>query len=117
MSELQQSLERELEGLGFARGFTTHLTGQNQGKAPTPQRRRLGQALAATTIERREALPVKEIDLIQSDLTPPAPPTPGCTPPSGRFLRSGESFLSQDVSHIHCFGSIQSPAHTIPAYS
>ena len=74
LSELQQSLERELEGLGFARerrGFTPHLTlGRTRESAPIPQRRRLAQALAATTIERREAMPVKEIALIQSDLTP-----------------------------------------------
>ncbi len=74
LSELQQSLERELEGLGFARerrGFTPHLTlGRTRESAPIPQRRRLAQALAATAIERREAMPVKEIALIQSDLTP-----------------------------------------------
>ena len=71
---LQQSVERELEELGFARErrpFTPHLTlGRVRDGVSASQVRGVSEAIAATTVERRAELPVREISLMQSDLRP-----------------------------------------------
>ena len=71
---LQVSLEGELERLGYARErrpFSPHLTlGRTREGMPAPQRRGVGDDLARASVEISEVLPVKEIALIQSTLTP-----------------------------------------------
>ncbi len=71
---LQQSIDRELEGLGFARErrpFTPHLTlGRVRDGVSASQVRGVSEAIAATTVERMVELPVREIALIKSDLRP-----------------------------------------------
>ena len=71
---LQQSVERELEELGFAserRPFTPHLTlGRVRDGVRASQVRGVSEAIAATTVERRAELPVREVSLMQSDLRP-----------------------------------------------
>ena len=74
MLALQQSVERELEELGFAserRPFTPHLTlGRVRDGVRASQVRGVSEAIAATTVERRAELPVREVSLMQSDLRP-----------------------------------------------
>ena len=71
---LQASLEEEMERLGYdreRRPFSPHLTlGRTRDGMSSPQRRRVGDDLAGASREMREGLPVKEIALIQSTLTP-----------------------------------------------
>jgi 2'-5' RNA ligase len=71
---LQVSLEDELEALGHAREgrpFSPHLTlGRTREGMPASQRRSVGEALTWASVGIREVLPVKEIALIQSTLTP-----------------------------------------------
>ncbi|MBF8266681.1 MAG: 2'-5' ligase [Dehalococcoidia bacterium] len=71
---LQEALERELESLGFERErrpFSPHLTlGRIREGASAPQRRRAGEALAGVSVEVRGELPVREVSLIRSTLTP-----------------------------------------------
>lgn len=71
---LRVSLEEELEALGYARErrpFSPHLTlGRTREGMPSPQRRRFGDDLARASVEIREELPIEEIALIQSTLTP-----------------------------------------------
>ncbi len=71
---LQHSIDRELEGLGFAgerRPFTPHLTlGRVRDGGSPQQGRGVSEAVAAMTVERRAELPVREIALIKSDLRP-----------------------------------------------
>ncbi|MBI2856216.1 MAG: RNA 2',3'-cyclic phosphodiesterase [Chloroflexi bacterium] len=71
---LHAALESELEGLGFERErrpFNPHLTlGRMREGTPTPQRRRVGEALARVPGEVEGELPVREVNLIRSTLTP-----------------------------------------------
>ena len=71
---LQGSLEREMENLGYGwerRPFYPHLTlGRTREGMPASQRKRAGDHLASVSLEIIEDLPVKEITLIQSILTP-----------------------------------------------
>ena len=71
---LQHSIDRELEGLGFARErrpFTPHLTlGRVRDGVLASQVRGVSEAVAATTVERRAELSVREVSLMQSDLRP-----------------------------------------------
>ena len=71
---LQQSIERELEALGFARerrAFTPHLTlGRVRDRISTAQSRALSDALGGVSVEPGVALPVREVSLIKSDLRP-----------------------------------------------
>ena len=71
---LQHSIDRELEGLGFARErrpFTPHLTlGRVRDGISAQQSRGVSEAIAEVAIERRVEVPVREVLLIQSDLRP-----------------------------------------------
>jgi 2'-5' RNA ligase len=71
---LQASLEEELERLGHnpeGRPFSPHLTlGRTREGASIAQRRSVGDDLAMASVEIRGELPVREIVLIQSTLTP-----------------------------------------------
>jgi 2'-5' RNA ligase len=71
---LQASLEEEMERLGYdreRRPFSPHLTlGRTRVGMPVPQRRKVGDDLAGASLKVSEGLPVKEIVLIQSTLTP-----------------------------------------------
>jgi 2'-5' RNA ligase len=71
---LQAALESEFEHLGFAREkrpFSPHLTlGRIMDRTPTPQRRRIGEALASVSWEVIGKLQIKEVNLIKSTLTP-----------------------------------------------
>lgn len=71
---LQEALEGEMESLGFARegrSFSPHLTlGRAREGMPSSQRRRVGEVLASASVDIKEELPVEEIALIKSTLTP-----------------------------------------------
>ena len=72
--ELQQSVERELEALGYARerrAFTPHLTlGRVRDGATQQQLRALSEAVAGVSVERDAHVPVRELALMKSDLRP-----------------------------------------------
>ena len=74
LTELYRSLEGELESLGFARErrqFRPHVTlGRVREGAPMPQRRAVADALAAAQPPAAPALPVENVSLIRSVLTP-----------------------------------------------
>ncbi len=71
---LQQSIEGELEALGFARerrAFTPHLTlGRVRDRVSPAQSRALSEALGGVRVEPDVKLPVGEVSLIKSDLQP-----------------------------------------------
>ena len=71
---LQQSIEGELEALGYARerrAFTPHLTlGRVRDRISPAQVRALSEALGVVSVAPGVKLPVKEISLMQSDLRP-----------------------------------------------
>ena len=71
---LQQSVERELEALGFARerrAFTPHLTlGRVRDGASAQQGRALSEAIAGASVQPGVELPVRELALTKSDLRP-----------------------------------------------
>ena len=71
---LQQAIEQELEGLGFARErrpFNPHLTlGRIRDGISAPQRGRLSEALAEVRVQPGVELPVREVSLMRSDLRP-----------------------------------------------
>ena len=71
---LQQSVERELEALGFAwerRAFTSHLTlGRVRDGASAQQGRALSEAIAGVGVAGGVELPVRELALMKSDLRP-----------------------------------------------
>ena len=70
----QTALESELEHLGFARErrpFSPHLTlGRTRDGMTAPQRRRIGEAIVSEQLEVGGVLPVKEVNLVKSVLTP-----------------------------------------------
>lgn len=72
--ELQQSAEREMEALGFARerrAFTPHLTlGRVRDGAPQQRLRALSGAVAGASVERDVHVPVRDLALMKSDLRP-----------------------------------------------
>lgn len=74
LMELQQSVEGELEALGFARerrAFTPHLTlGRVRDGATQQQLRALSEAVAGASVERDAHVPVRELALMKSDLRP-----------------------------------------------
>ena len=71
---LQQSVERELEALGFARerrAFTPHLTlGRVRDGVSAQQGRALSEAIAGASVQPGVDLPVRELALMKSDLRP-----------------------------------------------
>ena len=71
---LQQSVERELEALGFARerrAVTPHLTlGRVRDGASAQQGRALSEAIAGASVQPGVELPVQELALMKSDLRP-----------------------------------------------
>ena len=71
---LQTSLEEEMERLGYDRDrqpFSPHLTlGRTREGMAASQRRKIGDDVARASLEMGEVLPVKEITLIRSTLTP-----------------------------------------------
>ena len=71
---LQQSVERELEALGFTRerrAFTPHLTlGRVRDGASAQQGRALSEAIAGASVQPGVVLPVRELALMKSDLQP-----------------------------------------------
>ena len=71
--QLQQRLESNLAGLGFApepRAFTPHLTlARVRDQASPEERQRLGQLIADTKFEATGSFPVEAISLIRSQLT------------------------------------------------
>ena len=74
LTVLQQSVERELEALGFARerrAFTPHLTlGRVRDGASRQQIRALSEAVAGASVGRDVDIPVRELSLMKSDLRP-----------------------------------------------
>ena len=74
--QLQQRIESNLEGLGFAaeeRAFTPHLTlGRVRNQASFDERQRLGQLIAGTKFE-GSSLTVDTINLMKSQLTSQGP--------------------------------------------
>jgi 2'-5' RNA ligase len=72
--DLQRGLEDELDVLGYARerrSFSPHLTlGRIRATMSSSQRRRVGASLAGAPMNIRMEMPVGEIALIQSTLTP-----------------------------------------------
>ena len=71
--QLQQRLESNLAGLGFApelRAFTPHLTlARVRDQASPDERQRLGQLISGTKFEADYSFPVEAISLIRSQLT------------------------------------------------
>ncbi len=71
---LQQSIEGELEALGYARerrAFTPHLTlGRVRDRISPPQGRAFSEALGGVSVQPDIKLPVREVSLMQSDLQP-----------------------------------------------
>ncbi len=71
---LQQSIEGELEALGYARerrAFTPHLTlGRVRDRLPPTQGRALSEALGVVSVQPGVGMPVREVSLIKSDLRP-----------------------------------------------
>ena len=74
LAGLQQSIEEELEALGFAgerRAFIPHLTlGRVRDGISTTQGRALSEALGGVGVQPGVKLPVREVSLIKSDLRP-----------------------------------------------
>ena len=74
LATLQQSIERELEAIGFARerrAFTPHLTlGRVRDRISTTQSRALSEALGVVSVQPGVGLPVREVSLMKSDLRP-----------------------------------------------
>lgn len=74
LTELNSSVEGELESLGFARerrAFRPHITlGRVRDGAPVPQRRAVAEALAGEAVEEGATLPVESVSLIRSVLAP-----------------------------------------------
>jgi len=73
LARLQQHIESNLAGLGFApegRRFTPHLTlARVRDQASADERQRLGELIAGTRFEAAYILPVGAINLIRSQLT------------------------------------------------
>ena len=73
LSQLQQRIESNLAGLGFApegRRFTPHLTlARLRDRASPDERQRLGQLIADTKFEAAHTFPVEAISLMRSQLT------------------------------------------------
>ncbi len=73
LARLQQRLESNLAGLGFApegRRFTPHLTlARVRDRASPDERERLGQTIADTKFEADYSFPVEAISLVRSQLT------------------------------------------------
>ena len=71
---LQQSVERELEALGYARerrAFAPHLTlGRVRDGASAQQGRALSEAIAGASVQPGVELPVRDLALMKSDLRP-----------------------------------------------
>lgn len=74
LRQLQQAVESRLSPLGFApekRAFSPHLTLARLRDQATPdERRRLGQAIAATEFEVSVSIKVEAVHLMKSRLTP-----------------------------------------------
>jgi 2'-5' RNA ligase len=72
--QLQKDIETELAPLGFpreARGFTPHLTLARLREGTAPQeRQRFGRQVVSTSFEAPVPLPVEQVSLIRSQLTP-----------------------------------------------
>ena len=73
LAHLQQRLEDELVGLGFAperRGFTPHLTlARVRDRVSAGEREGLGQLIADTKFETAGSFPVEAVSLMRSQLT------------------------------------------------
>jgi 2'-5' RNA ligase len=73
LAGLQQRIESNLAGLGFApekRRFTPHLTlGRVRDRASLPEREGLGQLIAGTEFEAAGSFPVAGVSLMRSQLT------------------------------------------------
>jgi 2'-5' RNA ligase len=73
LAHLQQRLESNLAGLGFApenRRFTPHLTlARLRDRASTEERQRFGQLIAGTEFETAHSFQVEAISLMKSQLT------------------------------------------------
>lgn len=77
LAKLQQRLESNLAGLGFApegRRFTPHLTLARLRDQATPdERAKLGQLIADTSFDAAQSFPVEAVNLIKSQLTREGP--------------------------------------------
>ncbi len=77
LAKLQQRLESNLAGLGFApegRRFTPHLTLARLRDQATPdERAKLGQLIADTEFDAAQSFPVEAVNLIKSQLTREGP--------------------------------------------
>jgi len=73
LAHLQQRLESNLEGLGFApekRRFTPHLTlARVRDRASADEREALGQIISGTKFEAAGSFPVEAVNLMKSQLT------------------------------------------------
>jgi len=73
LAQLQQRLEPNLEGLGFApekRRFTPHLTlARVRDRASADEREALGQLIGGTKFEAARSFPVEAVNLMKSQLT------------------------------------------------
>ncbi|MFQ5826406.1 MAG: RNA 2',3'-cyclic phosphodiesterase [Dehalococcoidia bacterium] len=74
LAQLQKDIDLELVPLGFpreARGFTPHLTLARLREGTAPQeRQRFGRQVVSTSFEAPVPVPVEQISLIRSQLTP-----------------------------------------------
>jgi len=77
LSKIQKRLEQLLAGLGFSpeiRPFSPHLTlARVRDEASAADKKRLGQAISSTTCKNDCSIPVRQVSLIKSQLTPAGP--------------------------------------------
>lgn len=77
LSKIQKQLEYLLAGLGFTpenRPFSPHLTlARVRDEASAADKKRLGQAVGSTACEKGCPIPVRQVSLIKSQLTPAGP--------------------------------------------
>ena len=77
LSGIQNTLEQHLAGLGFSpenRPFSPHLTlARVRDEASAADKQRLGQAIASTACDTDCSIPVQQVSLIKSQLTPSGP--------------------------------------------
>lgn len=75
--KIQKRLEQLLAGLGFDpenRPFSPHLTlARVRDEASAADKKRLGQAICSTTCKTDYSIPVRQVSLIKSQLTPAGP--------------------------------------------